>query len=381
MAGAEDVPREAEKLLGKKQYRDAVELLTPWVRENPDHVHAWELLGGAHYELQQWAEAADATARVMHLSPDDPSAWSNWGTTLRKLRNFDDARDAQQRALALDPAYERAQTELRKIDRDAAGPDASERPPASAPSNDVPRAKCCPVCGSPVRPGARICLTCRTDIQPDASTTRQVCPACGAAVLVSDHECVNCGADIAAERYEAALRAEAAQTEADNLVRHSDFWSDLAAVVPAFAQAVAVVCPTLRQEHVRYVGLVGSALLFIGVFLPFVGHPGYGSLNYIGTGQRDGVIILVSAVVSAALTLHETRRWLWITGLGSLGLLAFFPISVRTSLERLGFPYDAWQLEYGFAVLVVGGLLLIVAAAARTHEEASSPAETPEEDA
>ena len=50
-------------------------------------------------------------------------------------------------------------------------------------------------------------------------------------------------------------------------------------------------------------GLIGSVVLFIGVFAPIVSVPIMGNINYFQNGQGDGMIILVLAVISLILVL------------------------------------------------------------------------------
>ncbi len=58
----------------------------------------------------------------------------------------------------------------------------------------------------------------------------------------------------------------------------------------------------------QLLGLLGSALLFIGVFLPLVSIPLLGSLNYFQNGRGDGVFVLLLATGSAILTLIQRYR-------------------------------------------------------------------------
>lgn len=75
------------------------------------------------------------------------------------------------------------------------------------------------------------------------------------------------------------------------------------------------------SQRRQLLGVIGSLLLFIGVFTPIMSVPIVGSLNYFQNGRGDGVIVLVFAVISIALTLGKKYRGLWITGAGSLGVM------------------------------------------------------------
>ena len=63
----------------------------------------------------------------------------------------------------------------------------------------------------------------------------------------------------------------------------------------------------------QLVGFLGSALLFLGVFLPIVKLPIVGDLNYFANGRGDGVVVLVLAVISFGLVLFRWYWELWIT--------------------------------------------------------------------
>jgi Flp pilus assembly protein TadD len=107
----------ARTLMERGQRRSAIELLRPWVADFPDDARAWETLGAAHFELENWKDAETAAREVVRLRPDSARAWCNWGMLLRKLGRLDEAERVQYRALNLDPAYDRARTELQKLHR------------------------------------------------------------------------------------------------------------------------------------------------------------------------------------------------------------------------------------------------------------------------
>jgi hypothetical protein len=127
---------------------------------------------------------------------------------------------------------------------------------------------------------------------------------------------------------------------------------------------------------------VGSALLFIGVFCPIVSVPIMGQMNYFQNGKGDGMIILVLAAASAILAFTKLFRFLWLTGGASLGLLVITVIRFQSKLGDLrkemksdlhdnpfaglaDMAIDAVQIQWGIAILILGGVLLIAAAAIR----------------
>ena len=65
-------------------------------------------------------------------------------------------------------------------------------------------------------------------------------------------------------------------------------------------------------------GLVGSVILFLGVFAPTVSAPIVGNINYFQNGGGDGVIILMPAIIAAFLTLAKIYRALLITSIATI---------------------------------------------------------------
>ena len=129
----------------------------------------------------------------------------------------------------------------------------------------------------------------------------------------------------------------------------------------------------------QILGLVGSLILFIGVFTPIISLPIVGSMNYFQNGRGDGVIILVLAVFSVFLTLTKRYRFLLFTGGGSLAILAFTFINFQYRMSQMqsqmkesmaNNPFgglgeamlNTVQIQWGWAVLIIGAALLIAAA-------------------
>jgi hypothetical protein len=141
--------------------------------------------------------------------------------------------------------------------------------------------------------------------------------------------------------------------------------------------------------HKQMAGLIGSTLLFVGVFCPIVTVPIVGQMNYFQNGDGDGRFVLVLAAASAILTIARKFPLMWLTGGGSLGLVAYTFISFQSALnerkqqmqtELEGNPFaglaqlavQSVQIQWGFAVLVLGAILVIAAAAMRTNNSGRS---------
>jgi len=134
----------------------------------------------------------------------------------------------------------------------------------------------------------------------------------------------------------------------------------------------------------RRLGVTGSALLSVGVFCPIVSLPIVGKMNYFDNGEGGGTIILVFAIATAVLSLVERFPLLWLTGLGSIGQLAITYFEFQSKLSDAksklhDLPANPFtgiatlvvrsvQIEWGFAVLVVGALFVLAAAAISQEE-------------
>jgi hypothetical protein len=144
--------------------------------------------------------------------------------------------------------------------------------------------------------------------------------------------------------------------------------------------------PLVSRKQI--LGLAGSVVLFVGVFAPIVSLPIVGSVNYFQNGRGDGVIVLILAVISLVLVLLKRYRWLWITGLLSLGMLVFTFINFRMRMSQMtadmetklannpfkGIASTAMQsvqIQWGWALLIVGAGLLIAAAAVKEPNSSS----------
>jgi tetratricopeptide (TPR) repeat protein len=76
-----------------------------WTRADPDHPLAWFVLGRAHQELRQHAEAIAAYQRNLRLDPGDFHARNNLGNVLRESLRHRDALLAYREAVRANPRY------------------------------------------------------------------------------------------------------------------------------------------------------------------------------------------------------------------------------------------------------------------------------------
>jgi RNase P subunit RPR2 len=135
----------------------------------------------------------------------------------------------------------------------------------------------------------------------------------------------------------------------------------------------------------QMLGLIGSLILFVGVFTPIISLPIVGSVNYFQNGKGDGVIILALAIASLILTLTKRYRGLWFTGMGTLSVMVFTFVNFQMRMSEMqtqmesqlsGNPFrgladmamQSVQIQWGWALLIVGAGLVIAAAAIRTPD-------------
>jgi hypothetical protein len=140
----------------------------------------------------------------------------------------------------------------------------------------------------------------------------------------------------------------------------------------------------------QMLGLIGSIVLFIGVFTPIISVPIIGNMNYFQNGKGDGTIILVLAVVSLILVLSKKFKGLWFTGLGSMAVMAFTFINFQMRMSDVkaqmnanlaGNPFrgladmamQSVQFQWGWALLIVGAALVISSAAIKEPIPVSEP--------
>lgn len=136
------------------------------------------------------------------------------------------------------------------------------------------------------------------------------------------------------------------------------------------------------MDRRQVLGVAGAATLFVGVFLPIVSLPIVGAQNYFQNGRGDGTILLMIAGVAFLASLARRFAWVSIAGLISLLLLGYTFIAFRSRIAEMRAAMDreladnpfkgigeammqSVQLQWGWAVLVVGALLLCAAGSAK----------------
>ena len=101
-------------------------------------------------------------------------------------------------------------------------------------------------------------------------------------------------------------------------------------------------------------------------------------MTYFNNGSGDGVIVLALAAISALLVVAKRYRALWLTGLTSLALIGYSFMRMSSALasverELADNPFRGLanvQMQWGWALLGIGGILLLAAAA--TNDSAAT---------
>lgn len=129
----------------------------------------------------------------------------------------------------------------------------------------------------------------------------------------------------------------------------------------------------------KILGIIGSLVLFVGVFTPIVRIPIAGSMNYFRNGSGDGVIVIIMAILSLFFVFRGKPAKLFLTASGSLATLIITLLyfnwkmyKMKTEMEEslAGNPFRGLadlaqisiQIEWGWIVLVFGTGLLFLSA-------------------
>lgn len=126
-------------------------------------------------------------------------------------------------------------------------------------------------------------------------------------------------------------------------------------------------------------GLVGTALMAIGVFMPLMTGPFGMNVNYFANGKGDGWFILGLAACSIALIIARRFSLLWVTGGLSFGLIGFTFFQFQSRISEVqstmnkdlqGNPFrgladaamSSVQMQWGWLVLLIGAALILLCA-------------------
>jgi hypothetical protein len=126
------------------------------------------------------------------------------------------------------------------------------------------------------------------------------------------------------------------------------------------------------QARAQLLGFAGAGLLFLGAFSPVTSVPLIGSQTFMQNGSVEGVLVLACATAAALLALTRKYPLLLVPGGAALLVVAVSYLALRSELNAAGddIPFaeirrtalGAVQLQWGWAVLILGALLVIGAA-------------------
>ena len=127
------------------------------------------------------------------------------------------------------------------------------------------------------------------------------------------------------------------------------------------------------MERRKAIGVLGAVVFAAGLFCPFAFSARFGPSNMLEfSGGELAAPMMVIAVMAFVLTLTGKYRWLRTAGLVSVGtvfyaLYAFHTTSqlvdrVNDLVDRFGGKrVTAVELDFGWIVLMLGGVLVVVA--------------------
>lgn len=125
----------------------------------------------------------------------------------------------------------------------------------------------------------------------------------------------------------------------------------------------------------RILGLIGSALLILGIFLPIVSVMGLINFSYFDLIRLDtgtfftGIILLLLGIGSLLLSLKNMYKALIATGVVSLALLAFDFFRIKSAMSEGASTgggtgaqmAEAASIGWGLYIMLIAAILLIVA--------------------
>jgi len=164
------------------------------------------------------------------------------------------------------------------------------------------------------------------------------CPLCGCENEEGSKFCKNCNEPLvkfkipnAVENPYIKIKKENTESKLDSIINKID---DAATKFHESRKYSEPYEKGNKKGTKQLLGLIGSAVLFVGVFAPIVSIPIMGNMNYFQNGKGDGVIVLVLALISLILVLLKKFKGLWFTGLGSMAIMTFTFINFQMAIAN-----------------------------------------------
>lgn len=224
-----------------------------------------------------------------------------------------------------------------------------------------------------------ICFYCGKIIGDEPVIELKKCESCGQEISKKAKECPKCG-------WKSLAICQVCHKE---IPYDSMLCPECGDPHPIFVQPDQPASSSKKEENKntqQLLGIIGSIVLFVGVFSPIVSVPIMGNMNYFQNGKGDGVIVLILATISLILVLAKKHKGLWFTGLGSLGVMLFTFVHFQSKMSQVkanmesqlaGNPFrgladmtmQSIQLQWGWALLIVGAALVLSSAAMKDEAQ------------
>jgi len=139
----------------------------------------------------------------------------------------------------------------------------------------------------------------------------------------------------------------------------------------------------------QIIGIIGSLLLILGVFIPLVKIPLVGGISFYDNSRLEAIIVIIIAVISVFLVVAKRYILLWVSGFALLAVVSVRGIQVikklysaRSTAEKiLGEKLTAKitkklthvaiehvDISWGLVFLIVGAVLIILCAILATRQ-------------
>jgi hypothetical protein len=139
----------------------------------------------------------------------------------------------------------------------------------------------------------------------------------------------------------------------------------------------------------QIIGIIGSLLLILGVFIPLVKIPIVGGITFYGNSKLEATIVIAIAVISIFLVVAKRYILLWVSGFALLAVVSVRGIqtiqklnSAKSTAEKIfgeklaakitskvtNVAINHVHISWGLIFLIVGAILIILCAVLATRE-------------
>lgn len=133
----------------------------------------------------------------------------------------------------------------------------------------------------------------------------------------------------------------------------------------------------------QIIGIIGSILLILGVFIPLVKIPLVGGISFYDNSKLEAIIVILIAVISIFLVVAKRYILLWFSGFALLAVVSVRGIQVirklysaRSTAEKIlgekltakltkkltNVAIEHVHISWGLIFLIVGAILIILCA-------------------